>query len=147
MSKRIVIINGHPDSSEARFVHALAAAYRSGAEAMGHEVRTIAVGRLEFSSLRSNAQFQEEAPPRAIRESQESIAWAQHLVILYPLWLGGMPGLLKSFFEQLMRPGFAFDAASKRGLPRRLLKGRSARIIVTMGMPSLFYRWYYRAQA
>jgi putative NADPH-quinone reductase len=56
-----------------------------------------------------------------------------------------MPGLLKSFLEQLLRPGFAFKAAKGSRLPRKLLKGKSARIVVTMGMPALFYRWYFRA--
>lgn len=44
-------------------------------------------------------------------------------------------------------PGFAFAPARGKGLPRKLLKGRSARIVVTMGMPALFYRWVYRAHS
>ena len=32
--------------------------------------------------------------------------WAEHLVFLFPLWLGDMPAVLKGFLEQLMRPGF-----------------------------------------
>jgi putative NADPH-quinone reductase len=32
-----------------------------------------------------------------------------------------------------------------RGLPKKLLAGRSARIVVTMGMPPLMYRWYFGA--
>jgi putative NADPH-quinone reductase len=147
MNKRIVIIDGHPDASAERYVHALAAAYRKGAEEAGHEVQTIDVGKLDFAGLRSNADFQKGKAPIAICESQEKIAWADHLVILYPLWLGSMPALLKSFFEQLLRPGFGFAAAKGKGLPRKLLKGKSARIIVTMGMPALFYRLYFRAHS
>jgi putative NADPH-quinone reductase len=30
---------------------------------------------------------------------------------------------------------------------RKLLKGKSARIVVTMGMPTLFYRWYFRVHS
>ncbi len=147
MVRRIVIIDGHPDAEGGRFIHALAGAYEKGARAAGHEVIRITVGSLDFPALRSNADFQAGEPPAVIRECQKSIAWADHLVILYPLWLGAMPGMLKSFFEQLLRPGFAFQAAKGRGLPRKLLKGKSARIIVTMGMPALFYRWYFRAHS
>jgi putative NADPH-quinone reductase len=43
-----------------------------------------------------------------------------------------------------MRPGVALEYR-KHGFPRRLLAGRSARIVVTMGMPALIYRWYFRA--
>jgi putative NADPH-quinone reductase len=41
-------------------------------------------------------------------------------------------------------PGFAMEYKEK-GFPRRLLAGRSARIVVTMGMPVLLYRWYFGA--
>ena len=46
-----------------------------------------------------------------------------------------------------MRPGFAFAHGKGKGLPKKLLTGRSARIVVTMGMPSLFYRLYYRSHS
>ena len=32
-------------------------------------------------------------------------------------------------------------------MPKKLLGGKSARIVVTMGMPSLFYRLYYRSHS
>jgi putative NADPH-quinone reductase len=58
-----------------------------------------------------------------------------------------MPAATKAFFEQALRPGFAFGPARGRGLPKQKLKGRSARVVVTMGMPSFFYRWFYRAHS
>lgn len=147
MARKILIIDGHPDAAGGHYLHALAAAYQRGCEVAGHQVQTIAVASLEFPGIRNNTDFLEGKPPRAIRDAQQLVTWADHLVILYPLWLGGMPGILKLFFEQLLRPRFAFDAAKGKGLPRKLLKGRSARIIVTMGMPALFYRWYFRAHS
>ena len=58
-----------------------------------------------------------------------------------------MPALLKGFLEQVLRPGFAFAAVTDAKLPKKLLTGKSARIVVTMGMPALFYRWYFRAHS
>ena len=55
-----------------------------------------------------------------------------------------MPALLKGFLEHIFRPGFAMEY-KRDGFPKRLLAGRSARIVVTMGMPVLFYRWYFGA--
>ena len=51
-----------------------------------------------------------------------------------------MPALLKAFIEQVMRPGVALEYR-KEGFPRRVLAGRSAHLVVTMG-PALIYRWY-----
>jgi putative NADPH-quinone reductase len=68
-----------------------------------------------------------------------------HLVILYPLWLGDMPAILKAFFEQTFRPGFAFTPAEQGHVPKKRLTGKSARIVVTMGMPAVLYRWFFLA--
>jgi putative NADPH-quinone reductase len=144
-SRRIVIIQGHPDPRGGHFGHALAHAYARGAAAAGHEVRTIEVARLKFQLLRTQRDFEKGRPPRSIAAAQDSIRWADHLVIVFPLWLGTMPALLKGFLEQVFRPGFAMDFGDGKRLPRRLLKGRSARVVVTMGMPGFVYRWFFRA--
>jgi putative NADPH-quinone reductase len=65
-------------------------------------------------------------------------------VIFFPLWLGTMPALVKAFLEQALRPGFALHMEGP-GRWHKLLTGRSARIVVTMGMPAFIYRWYFRA--
>lgn len=145
--RRVLIIDGHPDAGAGRYIHALVAAYREGAESAGHQVRLVHVASLVVPSLRSNAEFQSGEPPPAVRGIQEDLKWADHLVLLFPLWLGDMPGQLKVLLEQVLRPGFAFAAARGKGFPRKLLTGRSARVIVTMGMPAFFYRWYFRAHS
>jgi putative NADPH-quinone reductase len=145
--RNILIIDGQPDEDRLRLVHVLADAYAQGAREAGHAVRRIEVAALAPVSLRSNDEFLHGTPAAAIQQCQADLAWAHHVVILFPLWLGDMPGLVKIFFEQLLRPGFAFAAGRGNGLPRRLLKGRSARVVVTMGMPALFYRWYYRSHS
>ena len=58
-----------------------------------------------------------------------------------------MPALLKAYLERLLHPGFAFEAANTKGSPKQLLQGRSVRIFVTMGVPSLFYTLVYRAHS
>lgn len=147
MSERILIIDGHPDRTPERLVHALADAYRQGAESNRHEVETLRVADLEFPLLRSQADYEKGDPSEAIRHCQSLVDWATHLVIVYPLWLGSMPALLKGFFEQVLRPGFAFSWRKPGRWPVKLQSGKSARIVVTMGMPGWFYRWYFRAHS
>ncbi len=138
---RIVLVQGHPDNDPARFCRALADAYRDGAVKAGHSVSVVDVSALQFDPLRSRTNWEDDAPPIAIAQAQKAIEDAQHLVFIFPLWLGTLPALLKAFLEQVMRPGFAFTP-SKGGLRGRL-KGRSSRIIVTMGMPALVYRLWF----
>ena len=141
-ARRIAIVQGHPDRTTVHLGHVLAEAYADGATTGGHEVRTIDVAALDFPLLRSAEEFERGEPPPAIREAQDALAWADHLVIIYPLWLGDMPAVLKGFFEQVARPGFV---RKTRFFGTGVLRGKSARIIVTMGMPALIYRWYFRA--
>ncbi len=147
MTKRIAIIQGHPDPGGKHFLHALADSYARGATEAEHEIRTIEVARLDFLLLRTKEDFEHGTPPDAIREAQDTIAQAGHLVILYPLWLGTMPALLKAFLEQTFRPGFAADAGGPGRTWKKRLTGRSARIVITMGMPAFIYRWYFGAHS
>jgi len=147
MAKHIVIIQGHPDAAVRHYGHALADEYAKGAEDGGHEVRHIEVAQLEFPILRTKDDFEKGVAPEAIKQAQATISWADHLVILYPLWLGSMPALLKAFFEQAFRPGFAFKYGEAGRVPKKCLTGKSARIVVTMGMPAFVYRWIFLAHS
>jgi putative NADPH-quinone reductase len=147
MEKRIAIIQGHPDPREVRFCRALAAAYAEGASQAGHPVRTIDVAKIDFPLLRTQEDWQSGPVPESLRESQDAILWADHLVLFFPLWAGTMPALLKGFLEQVFRPGFAMEPGRRDRMWERRLSGKSARVVVTMGMPALVYRWWFRAHA
>lgn len=140
--RRIVIIDGHPHADPDHFVHALARSYMQGAR-RDHEIRVIELSKLQFPILRDPEDWKESQVPAGLAETQQDIRWADHLVILYPLWLGDMPALLKGFLEQVARPGFAIEPLPN-GEFRKLLAGKSARLIVTMGMPAAAYRLYFR---
>ena len=145
MPRHILIIVGHPDPNPKRLCRALAEAYAEGAEAAGHRVSRVDLATLDFPLLRTMDEFEHETIPANLKGVAEAIGDAEHLVFVFPLWLGTMPAMLKGFLEQIMRPGFAFaypDTGSS-GFVKTLLKGRSARIVVTMGMPAFFYRAWY----
>ena len=147
MPKHIVIIQGHPDAQTRHFGHALADEYAKGCEDGGHEVKRIEVAKLDFPLLRTKEDFEKGSPPDSIKQAQDAVKWADHLVIIYPLWLGSMPALLKAFLEQVLRPGFAFEYQRSGGMAKKLLAGKSARIVVTMGMPAFVYRWVFFAHS
>jgi putative NADPH-quinone reductase len=145
MGKQIVLIQGHPDTTAGHLCRALEQAYAEGAAQGGHEVRRIDVALLDFPLLHSQQEWEHGKLPPALQQAQDDIKWARHLVFFFPLWLGDMPALLKGFLEQVARPGFAFAGEANNPLGKKALAGRSARVVVTMGMPALVYRWYFRA--
>ena len=140
----ILIINGHPDPSPDRLAAALATAYGEGAIQSGHKVRRLDIGALTFPLLREPQQFLTEPADAAIVSARREFLLADHLVFIFPLWLGGLPAAFKGFLEQIARAEFALGANGK-GFPLGKLKGRSARVIVTMGMPAPIYRIFFGA--
>lgn len=144
MSRRILIVVGHPDPSPDRLCRGLAKAYGEGAEKAGHAVRRVDLAALDFPMLRTMQAFEHGTVPDELKDAAEAIVWAEHIVFVFPLWLGTMPALLKAFLEQVMRPGTAFAYPDKGGgFTKTLLRGRSARVVVTMGMPSVVYRLWF----
>lgn len=144
MARRICILQGHPDPDEGHFCHALAEAYAAGARAAGHSVTRLSVAALAPEPLQDAAEFDRPAEG-AMHDAQAAVMAADHLVVVFPLWLGSMPARLKAFFEQFARGKAVLDVSAE-GWPVGKLKGRSARVIVTMGMPALAYRlWFLNA--
>lgn len=77
-------------------------------------------------------------------KAQELIRWADHLVFVYPIWWGTMPAVLKGFFDRVFLPGFAYKYRDKSPLWDKLLKGKTAHLLVTMDTPPWYNRWIYR---
>lgn len=143
----ILIIQGHPDPAGGHLCHALADSYTEGARGAGHTVTVVTPACLQFSLLANARQWEQGELPASLAPAQQALAQATHVAIFYPLWLGDMPAVLKAFLEQVARPGFALERKAANPLKAGLLGGRSARVVVTMGMPALFYRWFYGAHS
>lgn len=143
MAERVAVIDGHPHAGVRHFCRALADGYAAGAEARGAEVMRIDVAAIAPLPLTDPADFARPAEG-AMAEAQEKVLAARHLAIVFPLWLGTMPAQFKAFWEQLARADFALAQGAGRW-PEGRLRGRSARIVVTMGMPALAFRLLWGA--
>lgn len=150
-ARKVLIIQGHPDPQGHHSGHAPADAYAKGAGQAGHQVQHIAIASLDFPLLRSREDLQHGTPPDAIRHAQSAILDADHIVLIYPVWNGGLPALVKGFLEQTFRPTFTFPNArrdERLGFfaalrQRKALPGKTARVVATMMMPALVYRCYF----
>ncbi len=140
---RIVIIVGNPRKET--FSEALAAAYQRGAEAAGHQVSLFVLSRMAFDPILHDGFSKPQPLEPDLADAQTAIGAADHLVLIFPLWFGTLPALLKGFIERVFQPGFAITGSIRDGTYRAMLSKKSARVIMTMGMPGLVYRWYYGA--
>ncbi len=142
MSKKVLVILGHPDKDS--YCSALAEAYIKGAEAGGAEVRYIRIGDLNFDPiLHYGYKVIQELEPDLIM-FQQSIKWAEHVVFVYPTWWGTQPALLKGLIDRTFLPSFAFHYRKHLPLQKKLLAGRSAHLIYTMDTFPWYYHLVYR---
>lgn len=135
---RIVVLNGHPD--RASFCFALHDAYKRGALASGAAVEDLVIRDLTFTpNLEYGYRQRTELEPDLLR-AQELIRWANHLVVIHPVWWGSVPALMKGFLDRVFLPGFFFKKRPGSAYRRdKLLAGRSARIIYTLDTPRLLW--------
>ncbi len=141
MGKKILVFLGH--TNDQSFCAALSQAYADGAQASGAQVRLVRLAQLKF-----NPALDFEAPEQLepdMAKLQADFTWADHVVMVYPIWWGAAPGLMKCALERVLLTGFAFKFHSKGLGWDRLLSGRTSELIVTMDTPPLLYRWLFGA--
>lgn len=142
--KRIFILDGHP--AGASLSRALAEKYADEARNAGHEVRLTHLHELAFDSDFGVSQFRDAKPLEPVLERLvENIEWCEHFVLAAPMWWGGLPAKLKGLIDRVLLPGRAFDTRVKPGtMPKPMLGGRSARVILTSDTPGWVMRLLYK---
>lgn len=134
--KNILIINGHPDRLS--FNHGLAEAYLKGAGETDASVNVINIGELNFNpNLQYGYRQRTDLEPDLVK-SIEMIKAANHLVWIFPMWWYGYPAMMKGFIDRTFLPGITYQPVQGKPFPKKLMKGKTARIIVTSDTP----RWY-----
>lgn len=74
----------------------------------------------------------------------KDLEWADQIVIATPLWWGGIPAKLKGLFDRILLPSFAYDPRNKKmGLPRPMLTGKTAHVMLTADTPMWAMRLMY----
>ncbi len=136
--RHCLLILGHPRGGS--LGAALFDAALEGARSAGLECRTLRLGGLAFDPLLHATSPELQPLEPALAQAQQDIAWADHLILVYPTWWGCFPALLKGFLDRVLAPGFAFRHLDG-GRWDRLLAGRSADLLTTMDTPPPVYRW------
>ncbi len=145
MAKRIFIWAAHPKAGS--LCEGVADAYQAGAEARGVEVRRINLSAMSFALDFDG--YGENALPLEpdLLAWQGALAWADHVLIVHPYWWGAMPTKAKAVLDRALTPGFGFKYHSKGMGWDKLLKGRSADVIITSDTPPLIDSLIYRKPA
>lgn len=145
MSRRILVADLHP--ARLSLSAGLAQAYDAGARAAGHQTRTAKLSEMTFNPDFGQSSFR-AAPPLEpdLQTFRNNLTWAEHVVLILPMWWGGLPAKTKGLFDRILLPGYAFDPRQRRmGVPKPLLAGRTGRLILTSDTPGWAFGLVYRS--
>jgi putative NADPH-quinone reductase len=141
----IAIIVGHPQ--RATFCEALAEAYRRGAESAGHKVHLFRLASMNFEPILREGYRKEQPLEPDLQAAYDAMAASDHWVLIFPLWCGDMPAIMKGFIERILQPDLIKRQGTENAMNWRIFEKKSGRIIMTMGMPVTVYRFWYGAHA
>lgn len=141
MSARIFIWVGHP--RENSLSHGMADAYQRGAEAEGAEIRRMQLHEMDFDPDLTFGYQQRKTLEPCLEAWQEHVTWASHVCWAYPYWWGSMPAKMKGVIDRAFLPGFAMRYHETGPWWDKLLKGRSADVLITADSPAWFDRLAY----
>jgi putative NADPH-quinone reductase len=142
---RILIVVGHPQSNS--FCNALGSAYREGAETGGHQATLVALHALSFDPILRNGDHLLQPLEPCLQAAHDALASCDHLVMIFPLWCGDMPALLKGFIERVLQPYLIAHRDTEHAMAQSIFQNKTARVVITMGMPVSIYRFWYRGYA
>lgn len=141
MTRKIFVLNGHPGDES--LSNTFAKTYADAARSSGHDVRVVDLGSLEFDADFGPHRFKDAKPLEPdLEHVMQSIEWADHVVLTTPMWWGGLPAKLKGLIDRSFLPGRTFDTNSG-AIPKPMLKGRTARVIITSDTPGWYFRLFY----
>jgi NAD(P)H dehydrogenase (quinone) len=140
---QIAIVVGHARRDS--YCESLGEAYRRGAAAGGHQATLFVTSKMTFDPILHEGFIKIQPLESDLQAAHDAIRDADHLVLIFPLWLGTLPAIFKGFLERVLQPDLV--EPSKKGKFIKIFNGKSARVIMTMGMPGFIYRWYFGAFA
>jgi NAD(P)H dehydrogenase (quinone) len=145
-SKKIFILLGHPDTNT--LSSEMADTYEKSARDAGHEVRRTNLHDLSFDPILHKGYRERQNLEPDLIKIQEDMTWAEHFVLVYPLWWSGMPALLKGMWDRMFLPRFAYNFHKREhwyDLPGwdKLLKGRTARVITLSNTQPWMLRLFF----
>ena len=146
---KTLIVYYHPH--EGSFCSAIREAVVTGLHNGGHEHKIIDLSKEGFDPVMREKDL--KAFVQAGREGEDGLdgvdpfvlrymkklRWAQHIVMIFPIWWMTMPAMVKGFIDKVIFPGVVYKMED--GKLVSLLTGlKQVTIITTMNTPSDVYR-------
>jgi putative NADPH-quinone reductase len=143
--RKITIVVGHPQHNT--LCEALGKAYQSAAQAAGHEAALFTLAEMKFDPILHEGYRKVQPFEPDLDAAYRALAACDHLVLIFPLWCGDMPALMKGFLERALQPDLIARENTEHAMNWSIFNNKTARIVMTLGMPASIYRFWYGGHA
>jgi NAD(P)H dehydrogenase (quinone) len=125
----VVVCHPVPDS----FVRAAADRTIAALQRSGHSVEVLDLDRLQFDPVLSRDEWldRHNGVPASLDQHVAGLRRATDLVLVYPTWYGGLPAMLKGWFDRVWGRGVAWDLRLGAGRTVGLLRNITRLWVVT----------------
>ena len=145
--KTLIVFN-HPH--EGSYCTSILHAAGKGLKAGGHPCRIINLDKDGFDPVMRSKDLKAfamagkdmddallEVDP-LVMKYKENLEWAEHLVMIFPIWWMTSPAMTKGFIDKVIFPAVAYNMVKGRLVSR--LPVRKVTVITTMNTPSDIYK-------
>ena len=146
---KTLIIYNHPH--EGSFCSAIRDAVESGLHKGGHEYKTINLDKDGFDPVMREKDLAAFVQAGRIGEDgldgvdpivlryMKKLRWAEHIVMIFPIWWMTMPAMMKGFVDKVIFPGVVYKMEG--GNLVSMLSGlKQVTVITTMNTPQDVYK-------
>lgn len=138
---KTVIVYNHPYNKS--FCHALLESAKEGAMSAGHGVDVINLDADHFNPVMNEEDLKgfvrHEMVDLQAKDYFLRIKDADHLVLIFPIWWGIMPAMMKGFIDKVVFPGYFYEMSEDSYKMSPLLPNLKVTVITTMNTPALVY--------
>ncbi|HPB67836.1 MAG TPA: NAD(P)H-dependent oxidoreductase [Candidatus Omnitrophota bacterium] len=135
---KFLIVYGHPYPRS--FNHAIMETFRDRVKENGQEVVVRDLYAIRFDPVLKEEElegFKKNVYPEDVRREQDYVRWADTLVIISPVWWGGLTSITRGYFDRVFSLNFAYRETAAG--PQGLLNGKRGYLINTIGAPVPVY--------
>ncbi|MEC1924596.1 NAD(P)H-dependent oxidoreductase [Bacillus velezensis] len=92
---------------------------------------------LKYGGEKKRSDMNRDAETKKYRKLMKE---ADHLIFIYPLWWGGVPAIMKGFFDRVLVAGEAYTY--ENGRVKGLLRVETAQVFYTADSPGWYLKWF-----
>lgn len=134
----VLLVCGHPDGES--FCAGITEAIADGLHESQINHQVLKLAEQSFDPVLRFGYRKHMPDDPFIVKSQQYVREAKHLIIVFPVWHGAEPSLLKGWFDRVWTPGVAYQM---KGLHfDKLLAGTSASLVCTSHAPGFYSRMH-----